>query len=198
MIGLVEDITETRAVVARLEHLAGHDQLTGLANRQRFAERLSAAIDKAAPDGHPLAIAFLDLDRFKVINDSLGHDVGDHLLLEVSRRLSHAVGGDGMVARFGGDEFTLLLHPAVRSGPPGADRTAPALGRRARRTPRGERFHPTVSIGVSVARPGTTADRMISELDAAMYRAKERGRNRAEFYVSSGVANGSGHAPADP
>ena len=84
MIGLVEDITETRAVVARLEHLAGHDQLTGLANRQRFAERLSAAIDKAAPDGHPLAIVFLDLDRFKVINDSLGHDVGDHLLLEVS------------------------------------------------------------------------------------------------------------------
>ena len=186
MIGLVEDITETRAAVARLEHLAGHDPLTGLANRQRFTEGLTAAIEKAAPDGHPLAIAFLDLDRFKVINDSLGHDVGDHLLLEVSRRLTSAVGEDGMVARFGGDEFTLLMHPSSAS-------ELRALIERLLRSvaepvelPRGERFHPTVSIGVSVARPGTTSDRMISEADAAMYRAKERGRNRAEFYVSSG------------
>ena len=174
--------------MARLEHLAGHDPLTGLANRQRFTEGLAAAIEKAAPDGHPLAIAFLDLDRFKVINDSLGHDVGDHLLLEVVTPTDRsAVGEHGMVARFGGDEFTLLMHPSS-----GVETLRAVIERLLRSVaepvelPRGERFHPTVSIGVSVARPGTTSDRMISEADAAMYRAKERGRNRAEFYVSSG------------
>ena len=95
IIGLVEDITDTRAALARLEHLAGHDVLTGLVNRHQFTDRLTRALEDADPTGHPLAIAFLDLDRFKVINDSLGHDIGDELLLAIARRLTESVANHG-------------------------------------------------------------------------------------------------------
>ena len=183
LIGVVEDVTDRRAAADRLEFLATHDSLTGLPNRDRFTNRLEALL--AEPDGGAVAVAFLDLDRFKVINDSLGHAVGDQLLVVLGGRLAEAVGDEGMVARFGGDEFTLLLTPEDE----GALARCVERVRTAVSEPvelvHGERFHPTVSIGVTTARSGSTADRLISEADAAMYRAKEGGRNRAEVYVAS-------------
>lgn len=187
----------------RLEHLANHDPLTGLMNRHHFNAHLEAVLGDAGvgpphdggrdgdgrdgdgTDGRRWAVAFLDLDRFKAINDSLGHRVGDQLLFELAQRLRRAVPQDCVVCRFGGDEFTLLFAPTHEHE---LERMIEDL-RVAVAEPvelgGGERFHPTVSIGVTLARPNSTAERLISEADAAMYRAKERGRNRAEFYVSS-------------
>ncbi len=199
IIGVVEDVTEQVASRSRLEYLASHDTLTGLTNRHRFTARLTDLLDghgthADTPAGVPaelpaeamVSVAFIDLDRFKVINDSLGHEIGDRLLLELASRIEWTVGDRGMVARFGGDEFTLLLTPADgdelrRTVDAVLDAVAEPVD-----LPSGERFHPTVSIGVTTARPGSTADGLISEADAAMYRAKERGRNRCEYFAPSG------------
>jgi diguanylate cyclase (GGDEF)-like protein/PAS domain S-box-containing protein len=183
IIGVVEDVTERLASRNRLEYLATHDTLTGLANRERFTDRLRLLL--AAGD-RPVAIAFIDLDRFKVINDSLGHEVGDELLLQLAARLEDGLGDDGLVARFGGDEFTLLLTPADIDDLHRTIDGLLAVVAQPMELHNGERFHPTVSIGVTTARDDSTAENLISEADAAMYRAKERGRNRAEYFVPSG------------
>ncbi|MFZ4517114.1 MAG: putative bifunctional diguanylate cyclase/phosphodiesterase [Microthrixaceae bacterium] len=184
MVSIVADVTEREASRARLEYLATHDPLTGLVNRHEFARLLNAGL-AGIEDGRP-AVAFLDLDRFKVINDSLGHEEGDRLLVEVAARLADAVEGAGTVARFGGDEFALLLHPAGRDEVDAVlDRVLAAVAHPVELS-RGERFHPTVSIGVATARPDLPVEALLSEADAAMYRAKERGRNRAEWFVPSG------------
>ena len=126
IIGVVEDVTEQVASRSRLEYLASHDTLTGLTNRHRFTARLTDLLDGTrhpadTPAGVPaelpaeamVSVAFIDLDRFKVINDSLGHEIGDRSCWSwPSRDRAGPVGDRGMVARFGGDEFTLLLTPA--------------------------------------------------------------------------------------
>ena len=106
----VEDIGERRASGEALAHQAVHDPLTGLPNRLQFVERLGRELARAEQRRERIAVLFLDLDRFKVVNDSLGHSAGDRLLVAVADRLSSVMGPADVVARFGGDEFTILCH----------------------------------------------------------------------------------------
>ena len=106
------DVTERREAETRLAHQAFHDPLTGLPNRARFAELLEAAVRRARSDGRSVGVLLLDLDGFKIVNDSLGHEVGDLQLVAVAQRLVSCLDRGETVARFGGDEFTVLLEEA--------------------------------------------------------------------------------------
>ena len=108
LIGQVEDVTERRRLRESLAYAAIHDPLTGLPNRELFMDRLEVALRRATRARHDAAVIFLDLDRFKLINDSLGHEVGDQVLVAVADRLSTAMRASDTLARFGGDEFTVL------------------------------------------------------------------------------------------
>ena len=186
---IVQDVTERHAALERLAHLAGHDQLTGLANRAAFVEALESALVDTGRVG--TAIAFLDLDRFKVINDSLGHATGDRVLEEVSRRIADAVGADGLVSRFAGDEFTVLLNSADRvAASIVLERVRHRLGE-AVALGAGAVAYPTVSAGVACFPRGTgTAAMALAQADAAMYRAKALGRNRIEFFDADTTDSG--------
>lgn len=155
---------------ARLRHAAGHDPLTGLANRGLFAARLEAAL--AAPEGDLRAVAFVDLDHFKPVNDSLGHAVGDALLVAVAERLRAHAGPSALLARFGGDEFVALLHGACWEA-------VSARLLRAFERPfsvAGYEVAVTASFGVAAARPGDDAQTLVRRADAAVYEAKHSGR----------------------
>ncbi len=155
---------------ARLRHAAGHDSLTGLANRGLFAVRLGAAL--AEPEGDLRAVAFVDLDHFKPVNDSLGHAVGDALLIAVAERLRTHAGPSASLARFGGDEFVALLHGARWEA-------VSARLLRAFEHPfsvAGYEFTVSASFGVAAARPGDDAQTLVGRADAAVYKAKQSGR----------------------
>ena len=178
-----KDITDRIQTQEKLHHLAHHDVLTGLPNRILFIERLTQGILHARRHGYALAVMFLDMDRFKVINDSLGHDTGDQLLQEFGRRLVACVRSSDTVARLGGDEFTILLEDMADP-----DNVATVAGKviNALSTPfvlDGRELFVTTSIGVSVF-PGDGDDvrSMLKNADTAMYRAKELGRNNYQFY----------------
>ena len=108
-VGQIEDITERKAIAEHLEHSAVHDALTGLPNRVYFVGRLDEALRRAEPEGSHVGVVFLDVDRFKVVNDSLGHTAGDELLKAVADRLRESLRPEDVVARFGGDEFAVLV-----------------------------------------------------------------------------------------
>lgn len=179
------DITLRRKVEAQqlerqqhLDHLAHHDQLTGLPNRLYLAVHLPKAIEEARRIGGTLAVLFLDLDRFKDINDSRGHDTGDRLLQEVARRISAAVRAQDMVVRMGGDEFIVVVRSVTSPEQIGetAARLAEALN-----VPvviDGRPLVATASIGVSVyPRDGQNMGELLRQSDTAMYQAKDHGRN---------------------
>ncbi|HEY8539185.1 MAG TPA: EAL domain-containing protein, partial [Steroidobacteraceae bacterium] len=183
--GTVEDITELKLYQARIEQQAHYDALTGLANRTLLHDRLSHAIRAAKSYGTSLAVVFVDLDRFKYINDSLGHHVGDELLRSMAERLKASVRDSDTVARLGGDEFVLLIN-----GYGDPETTAPVLERlmaevsRPWTTPQGE-FNVTCSIGVALyPEDGATAEELLKHADSAMYRAKEKGRNNFQFFTA--------------
>jgi len=178
---------ERRAAVrasVQIEHLAYYDGLTALPNRALFIDRLSLALVQAHRDSRKLAALFLDLDRFKQINDSLGHTVGDELLRAVGKRVHEAVREGDTLARFGGDEFTLLL-PGVHSAAEAARIAQKLL--EAVRVPfqlQGREIYVTTSIGISVyPEDGVDAESLIRSADIAMYRAKEQGRDRFQLYA---------------
>lgn len=182
-VGVINDITEAKHYERRLQHLANHDPLTGLANRTLLHDRLEAAIASTQRDNSIGALAFLDLDNFKYINDTFGHDTGDIVLKEISSRLSQNVRQDDTVARVGGDEFVLVINDQ-----PSVDHIVDLL-ERVRVTVSspvmadGKEIVPGVSIGVSLfPTDGHTADRVMRAADAAMYHAKALGKNNCQFY----------------
>jgi diguanylate cyclase (GGDEF)-like protein len=178
-------IERKRAEVA-LAHQALHDALTGLPNRALFIDRLKLALARSERRHSSVAVLFLDLDRFKLINDSLGHEAGDRVLVDVGARLQRALRPGDTVARFGGDEFTALCEdvPSERAVLMIAERMAEAVG-----MPfalgEGETFL-TASIGIAMGdgdvRDAGMAGSLVRDADAAMYRAKERGKSRVELF----------------
>ncbi len=176
----LHDITSRHVAESRLNHIAYHDDLTGLANRHSFNEALEAAVARARLDpGQRFAVLYLDLDRFKLVNDSLGHGAGNLLLLEVAARLRASVGGGGLVARLGGDEFAVLVRTPCEPdiAVPLADRVLEALSRPARI--QGTEVVPGVSVGLTFCDIGErTADEIMRDADLAMYEAKAAGRGR--------------------
>ena len=179
----MRDISDRKAAEQQLVWQAFHDPLTGLPNRALFLDRLAGALTRSTRRGTSVAVLFLDIDRFKVINDSLGHEAGDDLLRSLTRRLLGALRPDDTVARFGGDEFTVLCEGVDVEREPMAiaERLSMALG--APFSVEDREVFLSTSIGIAVAdgKDGNP-EAMLRDADAAMYRAKERGRNRFELF----------------
>lgn len=174
---VVRDITERCAAEAELERQAFHDPLTGLANRALFMDRLGHALAGAARRRDNAAVLFIDLDRFKLVNDGLGHDAGDDLLVAVARRLLHSLRAEDTAARFGGDEFTILLENIMDSAE--ATRVADRILQRldAPFHIGGRDVHVTASIGIAFSNgEGHAPEALLKSADLAMYQVKERGR----------------------
>ncbi|HET6603017.1 MAG TPA: EAL domain-containing protein [Xanthomonadaceae bacterium] len=168
----------------RLQYLAHHDSLTGLANRTLFRERLQQALVDAIRHGRTLGVAFIDLDRFKTINDSLGHDLGDLLLIEVAERLRRCVRGDDTLARLSGDEFALVMTHLRRADD--ATRVAQKLIEAFHAPFRvaGHELYTGASIGVTLhPDDGEDVEGLLRNADIAMYRAKELGGSGFQFYA---------------
>jgi diguanylate cyclase (GGDEF)-like protein/PAS domain S-box-containing protein len=182
-VGVINDITEARHYERRLQHLAHHDALTGLANRTLLLERLKAAIDAASAHRRQGALAFLDLDNFKHINDSFGHEAGDAVLRETAARLRDSMREEDTVARLGGDEFVLVIaeQPDVTQLACLVERVRQSVS--APIVVGGKEILPGTSIGVSLfPQDGRTVDEVMRAADAAMYHAKTLGRNNVQFY----------------
>jgi len=182
--GTARDITDRMEAEAFISFQAYHDLLTRLPNRALFKDRLSIALTQATREGYQLAVMFIDLDRFKVINDSLGHTLGDRLLQAVSQRLQHCVRKGDTLSRFGGDEFTLLL-PEVRSWEAVTQVAEKILASlRAPFKLEGHEIFVGASIGIAVfPTAGTTMDSLIRNADIAMYRVKNTGRDGFQLFT---------------
>jgi diguanylate cyclase len=168
---------------AALQHQATHDALTGLPNRLLFIDRLGREIAHAERDGHFFAVLVVDLDRFKVINDTLGHGPGDQLLIEIARRLSGAIRSADTVARTGGDEFLLLLTD-IHEAPDAAVIAAKIISELDKSVSiSGTDVHTSASVGISVyPADGSDSDTLVAHADEAMYFAKQAGRNSFQFF----------------
>jgi len=180
---LLAQIGERLRAERRLTHQTQHDALTGLPNRTQLLERLATAILRASQGGRLFAVLFLDLDRFKLVNDSAGHAVGDELLIEAGRRIVAAVRGDDTVARLGGDEFAVLVEgiDGLAMAEELAGRILGTLG--APVWVAGRELFPTASIGIAMWAPRyRNGEEMLRDADAAMYRAKGGGRDRAAVF----------------
>jgi diguanylate cyclase (GGDEF)-like protein/PAS domain S-box-containing protein len=182
--GTGSDITERKLTEQRVHHVAQHDVLTGLPNRSLLQDRLSQAIACSTRNGRPVWVMLIDLDRFKFVNDSMGHKAGDVLLVTVAARLRSSLRDSDTVARLSGDEFVVILSehsdepltPAIVQRVMDAVAQPVLLGNK--------EFFVTCSIGVAVyPGQGTTGDNITEHADVAMYRAKKLGRNNFQFYT---------------
>ena len=182
--GIVQDVTERKAAEEQVQFLAYYDALTGLPNRTLFQDRLTKALASARRRGEKVALLFLDLDRFKTINDSLGHSVGDLLLQQAAERLKEWAREQDTVARLGGDEFIVVL-TAVKDATDAAvaaDRLMKAMSREF--TVQGHSLSASCSLGISVFPDhGSDPESLVKNADAAMYSAKENGRNDFQFFT---------------
>ena len=185
------DVTERKALEKKLRHQGLHDPLTGLPNRALFMDRLERALTRANRRGSKIAVLFTDLDNFKITNDSLGHEIGDQLLVAVAERLNACLRPEDTVARLGGDEFTILVEEVdgVRDAARVAERIAVSL-QRPFALDQYELFF-TASIGITLSGPvqKPPAD-LLRHADLAMYQAKHKGKARYEVFepsMSSGV-----------
>jgi diguanylate cyclase (GGDEF)-like protein/PAS domain S-box-containing protein len=186
MVCVVRDITERTYAEEQIKHLAYHDALTTLPNRLLFKDRVTVSISHAQRHNTRVAVLFLDLDRFKVINDSLGHSIGDQLLQSVAARVQSCVRDSDTVARLGGDEFTLLLPDLVHA------EDAAVVAQKILEAVRypfhieGREFYITTSIGISVyPEDGPDAETLIKSADTSMYQAKEQGRDNYQLFNAS-------------
>jgi diguanylate cyclase (GGDEF)-like protein/PAS domain S-box-containing protein len=184
-VSTMEDITEWRKAQAQISYMAHHDALTGLANRTQLIERLNNALAIPPLQDAVIAVHFIDLDRFKNVNDTLGHDGGDFLLKTVAERLRSVTRVDDVVARLGGDEFVVL-----QTGVGGKDQAKDFANRliSAATAPinfNGQAILATVSVGVALApADGTNPERLLKSADLALYKAKAEGRNCVRFFVA--------------
>lgn len=183
---LIRDVTDQKRAKAALEYQTLHDPLTGLPNRALFMDRVSQALNRSQRVGARIVVMLADIDRFKIVNDSLSHTVGDHILVGVAQRLRACFRPSDTVARFGGDEFVVLCEDTE-------DLTAlGTLGERLVRAldepivVNNEPFHISISVGISESNPANgRADDLVRDADTAMNRAKERGRRRFEIFDES-------------
>ena len=176
---MFRDITERKAFEERLAHHAFHDHLTGLPNRRVFLDRLEQALRRSQRSGATHGVLFADVDRFKLVNDSLGHQAGDRLIVAIAERVGEALRPGHTLSRFGGDEFTVLLEDItdVKDAEEVASRILHAL-----RSPipllGGHEVVASVSIGITMTSSGMGADDVLHDADVAMYQAKARGASR--------------------
>jgi len=183
---LFRDITAQKQAAVQIEHMAYHDQLTGLANRRLLHDRMTQAISSAVRRQAHLAVLYLDLDHFKWVNDSMGHPAGDALLLQVAQRLQMCVRAEDTVARVGGDEFVLMLGNIAHAEDAAvmADKLIAALS-----DPvliHDEELRITPSIGISLCpQDGRDADELLKHADAALYQAKQLGRATYRFFTQT-------------
>jgi len=181
---ILEDVTERKRAQERIAHLARYDELTGLANRTQFRERINAMLSAVSNRENHVTVHLIDLDRFKTVNDTLGHPIGDKLLKEVAQRLSTVIGSADMITRFGGDEFVVLQPATVRRQDAQwlAQRLAKALG-----DPfdiDGHRIDIGASIGIAMApTDGVDADELLKKADMALYVAKNGGGGNHCFFA---------------
>ena len=183
-VGVFADISSLKHAQARLDHQAHHDPLTGLPNRMLFEARLRAALEDAQTDNRLGAVLFIDLDRFKHINDSLGHPVGDQLLKSIAERLKTHLRDIDTVARLGGDEFIILL-PGLQHASD-AERVAHKLLDCFNQPFEVDEQELFISASIGISRypeDGEDVATLVKNADAAMYRSKARGRNRVEIYT---------------
>ena len=190
MIIFAQDITGRKVAEDKLheqskilDHQAHHDPLTGLPNRLLFSDRLQQGIEKAKRNDNKLALFFIDLDRFKEINDTLGHEVGDKVLLTVTKRLQDKIRNEDTFARLGGDEFTIIMENLKRSDDATllAQKLLEVLAHPIHID--GHKLHISTSIGISLyPEDGTQASDLLKYADISMYKAKDEGRNNFQFY----------------
>ena len=183
-VSIIKDVTERKAYETQLEHQASHDALTGLANRNLLADRLDQAIAHARRNKSLVAVLLLDLDRFKVVNDSLGHEAGDALLQTMAQRLTACVRSVDTVARLGGDEFVVLMSDID------SENDAATLARKLLHQlslpmmVAGREMVSNASLGIALyPKDAEQASTLLKNADVAMYRAKELGRNSMQFYT---------------
>lgn len=178
-VAVARDVTHSKQTLERLQRIAFFDPLTELPNRQLFRDRLQMAISRARREQGTLAVLFLDLDKFKQVNDVFGHMIGDKLLIDVAHRLQHQVRETDTVARFGGDEFVLLLDSV--DTPQQARTIAEKIGHALRQpfTVKHQRLPMPASIGLALyPTHGDSVDGLLQAADNAMYRAKKAGGNQ--------------------
>ncbi len=183
---MVHDLTEVKHNEEELMHRAYHDPLTKLPNRHLFMDRLEQVVNRAGRKRAKFAVMFIDLDNFKNINDSLGHDVGDMLLKEFSRRLVHCARDVDTVSRIGGDEFTIILEAVEKEEEIGI--VASRIQKRMAEpySLNGNELYITVSIGIAIyPENGETAAGLLKNADLAMYHVKETGRNNFHYFTES-------------
>jgi diguanylate cyclase (GGDEF)-like protein/PAS domain S-box-containing protein len=184
MTGTTSNITERKAAEERVEFLATRDPLTGLPNRMLLNDRLALGLANATRKGQRLAFMFIDLDRFKTINDSLGHDVGDELLKRVAARLTACVRATDTVARLGGDEFAIILENLTADGQEAQSVAEKMITSLAAPIQAGEhQLNTSCSLGISIyPSDGQDAQTLMKHADVAMYDAKAKGRNNYQFF----------------
>ena len=183
--GIFTDITQRKQAEERLHFLANHDSLTGLPNRTLFMERLNQALANAQRAETMMAVMFLDLDRFKFVNDTLGHAAGDHLLRTVAERLKSILRESDTVARLGGDEFTIILESLsdIQSVASVAKKIIETLAGMVNID--GQDVYVTTSVGISIyPHDGADTQTILMNADTAMYRAKEQGKNTFRFFTA--------------